>query len=266
MSILEEIFAHKQIEIEASKQARHLKDLIEQAEAAEPALDFVAHLRKSPRPALIAEVKCASPSKGRFAANFDPLRLAEAYREGGAAAISVLTDRHYFQGDLNYLRQIADHFDALPPRLPLLRKDFICDPYQVYEGRAAGADAILLIAAYLDASQLVELHALCLELGMAALVEIHNQDELNLALQAEPQLIGINNRDLSDFSVHLETTLELREHIPAGICLVSESGLHSYEDVERLRQAGVDAMLIGEALVTAEDIETAIQNLVRVQV
>ncbi len=153
MSVLAEIFAHKQTEIAASKQAHPLRQLAEQAAAVPPALDFVAALRSHPAPALIAEVKCASPSRGRFKAEFDPLLLAETYRRGGAAAISVLTDRRYFQGDLEYLRQIANRFAAHPPRLPLLRKDFICDPYQVYEARAAGADAILLIAAYLDSGQ-----------------------------------------------------------------------------------------------------------------
>ena len=266
MSILEEIFAHKQTEIAASKRTHPLQELIEATQSAAPALDFVATLRSHPAPALIAEVKCASPSRGRFTADFDPLQLAETYRRSGAAAISVLTDRRYFQGDLAYLRQIAERFSDQPPRLPLLRKDFICDPSQVYEARAAGADAILLIAAYLDAGQLDELQSLCNSMGMAALVEVHNRAELEKALQIGPALLGINNRDLSDFSVRLETTLELREAVPAGICLVSESGLHTPEDVERLRQAEVDAMLIGEALVTAPDPAAAIQQLIKVRV
>lgn len=266
MSILEEIFAHKRNEIAASRQAHPLPELIEAAESALPPLDFAAALRSHPAPALIAEVKCASPSKGRFSVDFDPLRLAETYRSSGAAAISVLTDRRFFLGELAYLRQIAGLFAARPPRLPLLRKDFICDPYQVYEARAAGADAILLIAAFLDAGQLAELQTLCRSLGMAALVEVHNRVELEKALHIAPSLLGINNRDLTDFSVRLETTLELREAVPPEICLVSESGLHTAEDVERLRQAGVDAMLIGEALVTAPDPAAAIRELIRVRV
>jgi indole-3-glycerol phosphate synthase len=266
MSILAEIFAQKQLEVAASKQAQPLQQLIKQLEIVLPPMDFVASLRGDPAPALIAEVKCASPSKGRFINDFDPLRLAETYRRSGAAAISVLTDRRYFQGDLDYLHRIADRFIAQPPRLPLLRKDFIYDPYQVFEARAAGADAILLIAAYLDAGQLAQLHALCLELGMAALVEVHNRAELNKALRVGPQLLGINNRDLTDFSVRLETTLELLAEVPADVCLVSESGLRTPGDVDRLRQAGVNAMLIGEALVTAPDIQAAIQDLIQVRV
>lgn len=266
MNILEEIFAHKQTEIAASRRAHPLRELIKAAESGLPALDFVAALRSHPAPALIAEVKCASPSRGRFSADFDPLRLAENYRRGGAAAISILTDRRYFQGDLAYLSQIAEHFNGQPPRLPLLRKDFICDPYQVYEARAAGADAILLIVAYLQVDQLAELQSLSRSLGMAALIEVHNRAELEKALQIGPTLLGINNRDLSDFSVRLETTLELRKAVPAGVCLVSESGLNTPEDVERLREAEVDAMLIGEALVTAPDPAETIQQLIKVRV
>jgi indole-3-glycerol phosphate synthase len=264
MSILADIFNHKRAEIAASKRSRPLRLLIEQASAVSRALDFVGALRGQPAPALIAEVKCASPSKGRFKANFNPLQLAEIFRSNGAAAISILTDQRYFQGDLEHLRQIADRFSANPPRFPLLRKDFICDPYQIYEARAAGADAVLLIAAALDAGQLAELHALSMSLGMAALVEVHNRAELEKALQIEPQLLGINNRDLHDFSVRLETTLDLLPDIPPGVCRVSESGIRTPQDVDRLRQAGLDAILVGEALVTAPDVATGIRYLLQV--
>jgi indole-3-glycerol phosphate synthase len=264
MNILQEIFTHKQQELAQRKRARPLEAVITAAQAAPPPLNFAnALLRKdistsqSAFPALIAEVKRGSPSKGLLARDFDPLRLARLYRDNGAAAISVLTDERYFGGHLDYLAQIA----GLAPRLPLLRKDFICDPYQVYEARAAGADAILLIVAGLRAPQLAELHALAGSLGMAALVEVHTRQELEQALALDPGLLGINNRNLSDFSVHLETTLALLPHVPEGVVVVSESGIHDRRDVERLGSAGVQAVLVGEALVTAEDTAARVRQL-----
>jgi indole-3-glycerol phosphate synthase len=206
-------------------------------------------------------VKCASPSKGLLVEDFDALRLADTYRHNGAAAISVLTDERYFRGHLNYLAQVAAYFAQSGLRLPLLRKDFICDPYQVYEARAAGADAVLLIAAHLDIQQLRDLHALICALGMAPLVEVHNQAELEAAAQLDLRLLGVNNRDLRDFTVRLETTLELLPLVPAGVCLVAESGIHSPADVVRLRTAGVDAILVGEALVTAPNVAAAVRAL-----
>ena len=262
MTILDEIFAHKRVEVEQRRAALPLAELRTQAESSPPALDFVAALRRKDgqRPALIAEVKCASPSRGLIARDFDPLALARVYQANGASAISVLTDERYFKGSLEYLRQIA----GLRPRLPLLRKDFLLDSYQVYEARAAGADAVLLIAAYLEPQRLAELHTLANELGMAALVEVHSQDELEKALAAcKPALIGVNNRDLRDFSVNLDTTLRLRPYVPAGTCLVAESGIHSPEDVARLAAAGVDAVLVGEALVAAGDTAGMVRSLAR---
>ena len=209
MTILDEIFAHKRVEVEQRRAVRPLAEVRALAGEAPPALDFVGALRRKDgeRPALIAEVKCASPSRGQIAKDFDPLALARTYQANGASAISVLTDERYFKGSLEYLRQIA----GLMPRLPLLRKDFLLDPYQVYEARAAGADAVLLIAAYLEPLCLAELHTLAGELGMAALVEVHSLADLDKALAAcQPRLMGINNRDLRDFSVNLETTLRLR--------------------------------------------------------
>jgi indole-3-glycerol phosphate synthase len=192
--------------------------------------------------------------------SFDPLTLARIYQENGASAISVLTDEHYFKGSLDYLRQIADH----SLHLPLLRKDFIFNPYQVYEARAAGADAILLIAAYLQPIQLSDLHTLANELGMSALVEIHNKAELDAVMTVcHPSMVGINNRNLHDFSVTLETTLHLRPYVPVGICLVAESGIHTRADVDRLGQAGIDAVLVGEALVAAPDVAAQVRSLVR---
>lgn len=260
MTILDEIFAHKQGEVATRIQERPLSEVRRQAEAAAPALPFAAALR---RPAadlplrLIAEVKCASPSRGRLALDFDPIRLARAYQQNGATAISVLTDEKYFQGSLDYLQQIA----ALHLQRPLLRKDFIFDPYQVFEARAAGADAILLIAAHLELNQLRDLNALAVGLGMDALIEVHNPAELDQALQVSPILLGINNRDLHDFSVNLETSLCLRPSIPAGIVVVAESGIHTPTDVARLAAAGIDAMLVGEALITAPDLVQKIRSL-----
>lgn len=248
MNILDEIFAYKRREVAERKLALPEETVQQAAEQAAPALDFVKALRSAPcTPALIAEVKCASPSKGLLAPDFDPLRLARTYAENGASAISVLTDEKYFKGSLEYLRLIRQ---ALPG-MPLLRKDFLCDPYQIYEARAAGADAVLLIAAHLSHTELVGLQSLAHQLGMAALVEAHSMEELRLALDCGAPLIGINNRDLRDFTVRLQTTIDLRPHVPADACLVAESGIHTAEDVQRLGAAQVDAILVGEALVTA---------------
>lgn len=261
MSILNEIFANKQAGLADRQRSAPFAEVRRAAEAAPPPMDFVDALRLVGRkPALIAEIKRASPSRGVLVKDFDPLHLALLYQQNGAAAISVLTEERYFQGHLEYLREIA----ACAPRLPLLRKDFILDPYQVYEARAAGADAVLLIVAYLGETGrracFHELHALIRELGMTPLVEVHSREELEIALACDPLLVGINNRDLKTFQVRLETTLELRPLVPEGVCLVAESGIHSAEDAGRLAEAGVDAMLIGEALVTAPDVAEAVRR------
>ena len=258
MNILDEIFAYKHEEVAERQRTRPLSQVRGEAEQAAPALDFAAALRGvRSKPALIAEVKCASPSRGLLAKDFDPLRLARVYQENGAAAISVLTDERYFQGHLDYLRQISD----LGLGLPLLRKDFVCDPYQLYEARAAGADAALLIAAYLEPALLRDLHGLARELGLAALVEVHSRAELEQALECGALLVGINNRDLRDFTVRLETTLALRPQVPEHVCLVAESGIHTAEDVARLAAARVDAILVGEALVVADDTAAKVRSL-----
>jgi indole-3-glycerol phosphate synthase len=259
VSFLAEIFAHKRAELTRLKRAEPLASLRAAAAAAPPPLDFVAALRRAPgQPALIAEVKRRSPSRGELAAGFDPLRLARLYQQNGAAAISVLTDERYFGGSLEHLRQIA----GFTPRLPLLRKDFICDPYQIYQARAAGADAILLIAAALSPGRLAALHSLAGALGLAALVEVHSRPELAAALACRPALVGINNRDLRDFSVSLETCLRLRPLLPPGVTVVAESGIHGPEHLERLAQVGVDAILVGEALVSAPDTAAKVRQLV----
>ena len=259
MTILDEIFAHKRVEVETRKCEIPLVELRSISESAPPSPGFIHAIRSTGySPALIAEVKFASPLKGILVENPDPVSLAQIYAGNGAAAISVLTDEKYFHGHLDYLRQI--HI-ALP-KLPLLRKDFICDPYQVYEARAAVASAVLLITAYLDPAQLADLHALILSLGMAALVEVHNRTELEAALRLDGlSLLGANNRDLRTFKVGLQTCLDLRPLVPAEVCFVAESGIRTAEDVLRLSAAGVDAMLVGEALVTAPDIGEKIRTL-----
>jgi len=261
MSILAEIFAHKELEVARCKQGKPLAELRAEAEGASQPPDFVAalgaaHIAQG-SPALIAEIKKASPSKGLLVPNFDPLQLAQIYAENGAAAISILTDERFFQGHLNDLRRVH----ACLPGMPLLRKDFVLDPYQLYEARAAGASAALLIVAGLEAGLLCDLHALALELGLAPLVEVHTRLELEAALACNPILVGVNNRDLNDFSVHLETTRRLRPYIPQGVCLVAESGIHSYEDVCTLEESCVDGILVGEGLVTAGDIAGKVRSL-----
>ncbi len=262
MSRLKEIFENKRLEVAASKAARPLAEVADAAQRAAPALDFAGALRAARRPALIAEVKAASPSRGQLTARngiaFDPVALARTYAENGAAAISVLTDARYFGGSLDHLAAVR----AALPNTPLLRKDFICDPYQVYEARAAGADAILLIVAELDAPDISELSRLAAELRMAALVEVHTAAELNVALDCAARLIGINNRNLHDFSVRLETTLELAPCAPPDRLLVAESGVFTAAHLERLSLGrGVDAVLVGEALVTAPDIGAKVREL-----
>ncbi len=259
MNILDEIFANKRLEVERQKEAVPPDEMRAAAEASPPPLDFVAALRTTAhRPALIAEVKFASPSKGVLLAEPDALGLAEIYRTNGAAALSVLTDERYFHGRLEYLEAIARRW----PDLPLLRKDFICDPYQLYQARRAGADAVLLIAAMIAPAVLHALHALGCRLGLAPLVEVHSEEEVKLAMDCGATLVGINNRDLRDFNVSLETTLRLRPRLPAGVTVVAESGIQAPEDVRRLAQAGVDAVLVGEALVTAPDVAARVRSLV----
>lgn len=262
MSILDQIFAHKRTEVERCKLTKPQSVVeIESLRAPAPR-DFVSALLQKDGaarrwPALIAEIKRASPSRGELAPKMDALNLAKIYSQNGAAALSILTEEKHFKGKLEDLRLISTSGLGLP----ILRKDFIFDPYQVFEARSAGADAVLLIAAYLDPSILRELHALIRQLDMSALVEVHNRQELDTALGCDPVLIGINNRDLHDFSVRMETTLNLRPLVPAGICVVAESGIHDRKDVDCLAQAGVQAILVGEALVTSGDIAAKVRSL-----
>lgn len=256
--ILREILANKETEV-SRLNAAALRRL---ALAAPIPRDFraaVARGRSSSSPRLIAELKLASPSKGMLAPHMDVLQVADVYAENGAAAISVLTDQRYFRGQLQTLRELR--FAHRSP-LPLLRKDFVIAESQVYESRASGADALLLIVAALNDDRLADLHALALELGLAALVEIHNEHEAERALKLQGiRLVGINNRDLATFETSLATTERLRPLIPAGILVVSESGISKSSDVKRMAECGVDAVLVGEALVTADDIAAKVREL-----
>jgi indole-3-glycerol phosphate synthase/phosphoribosylanthranilate isomerase len=259
MTILDDIFAHKRAELAKRKQAQSLANVQAEAQRAAPPRDFVAALRENTsRPALIAEVKRASPSRGLLVEDFDPVRLARTYQQNGAAATSVLTDEHFFRGHLDYLRAIREAVD-----LPILRKDFVFDPYQVHEARAAGADAVLLIVAMLTDEELHALHELTRELGMTALVEVHDEAEVRRALALRPRLIGVNNRDLRTFKVDIETTARLRSFVPPDVALVAESGIHTPTDVDRLARIGADAMLVGESLVVAKDTGAKVRELVR---
>ena len=211
-----------------------------------PPRGFLRAIVEAPSVAIIAEAKKASPSKGVIQPDFDPVRIARNYRDGGAHCLSVLTDVDFFQGSLDYIPLVREAVT-----LPVLRKDFIIDPLQIEEAHAVGADAILLIAAILDVDQLRDFRLLAESLGMDVLVEVHDERELDRALRAESRLIGINNRNLNDFSVSLETTFRLLPKIPRGIPVVSESGIATAADMHRLREAGVKAALIGESLMRA---------------
>ena len=259
MNILDEIIQYKRNEeLPAQKQIQPLQKVQALASQAAPALDFIAGIKNKAGMGLIAEVKKASPSKGLLCPDFDALQLAGSYAAAGAAALSVLTDQRYFQGSLAYLAQIRAAF----PQLPLLRKDFIFDAYQIYEARAAGADALLLIAAVLMDDELLTLVNLTHSLGMEALIEVHNETELERVLPLAPRLLGVNNRNLETFEVDLNTSLTLRPLVPEQVCFVAESGIRGRADLQALSAAGVDAVLIGEALVTAADVELKTREIV----
>lgn len=256
MSVLDRIVATKRQEIEAAKARRSEKELrLAAADAPQPR-DFLGALSGGGPVRLIAEVKKASPSKGLLRADFDPVAIACTYQDHGASCLSVLTDEPYFQGSLENLRRVRAAVD-----LPVLRKDFILDPYQVFEARAAGADAVLLIAECLDDAALAQLRAAIVELGMTALVELYDPENLVRVLRAGARLVGVNNRDLRTFQTDLAHTLRLRAQVPGDRVLVSESGIRTRDDVQRLAEAGVQAMLVGESLVTRPDIGAAVDEL-----
>ena len=253
--ILEQIVNSTRKSVEMRKSRMPLSEIEKASSRQPPPRDFVSALRGGDI-RLIAEIKRASPSKGLLRANMDAASLARTYTQGGAAAISVLTESEYFLGSFTDLEAVRKQIN-----LPLLCKDFIVDQYQIYEARSHGADAVLLIAAILTQDELKALLETARSLGITALVEIHNRGELTKALRLSPRIIGINNRNLEDFSVDLETTARLRLLIPSSIAVVSESGIHTREDVLRLQEAGVTAILVGEALVTSTDPTAKIAEL-----
>ena len=264
-NILDDIVQTKRKEVAAAKRQAPLESLQEAIQSLPRCRNFYAALTAKPQKAanLIAEVKKASPSAGVIRADFDPVAIAKIYAQSGAAALSVLTDEQYFQGRLEYIAQVKSAVN-----LPILRKDFIIDPYQVYQSRAAGADAILLIAACLTPGEMMDLIILASQLTLTCLVEVHDADELMRvrSLVNFPQgcyvLLGINNRSLATFKVDLATTLRLAELVDDPRILVSESGIHTASDVQRLRRAGIQTILVGESLMRSPDIAAKVEELI----
>lgn len=246
-TFLDKILAHKVKEIAERREVVSLRQIVEAANRADPPRDVHAALRRD-TVALIAECKKASPSKGVLIEDFDPVQLAGTYAENGAAMISVLTDEQFFQGHLDYMTAVRQAV-----KVPVLRKDFIVSPFQVYEARAAGADAVLLIVSTLDDAHLHDLYMLIHNLGMTALVEVHTEREMDRALKLGAATIGINNRDLKTFEVDLQTTGRLAQMVPDDVILVAESGISSADDVARMGALGAQAVLVGESLVKAGD-------------
>lgn len=255
-TILEKIVAAKRIEVEHAKQRTPESELRDQLAAAPQTRDFFQALAKPGSIRLIAEVKKASPSAGLIRGDFDPVAIAQTYESHGASCISVLTDEQFFQGHLDYLRKVRANVE-----LPVLRKDFIIDSYQLVEARATGADAVLLIAECLDDCALRKLHNEAVELDLTPLVELYEPDNLSRVLDAGASLIGVNNRNLHTFEVDLHHTLRIKESVPEECVLVGESGIKNRADVELLEQAGVDAILVGESLMRQPDIGTAVDQL-----
>ncbi len=255
--ILDEIIENKKVEIEASKNSLPIELLKDRIKDALPSRDFFNAIMPDGQFRIISEVKHASPSKGIFRENFDPVQIARSYSKGGASAISVLTDEKYFKGNLSYLKSIREKVET-----PLLRKDFIVDPYQVYESRLYGADALLLIVAALDQISLKSLLELTHTLHMNAIVEVHDGEELERALDADARIIGINNRDLRTFNVDLNVSIQLSKKIPEGKIVIAESGIGSIQDIDNLRAQGVHVFLIGETFMKAPDPGQKLKELI----
>ena len=254
--ILDTIVAHKRIELEDDKQRMPLDTLKRKIRDLPPPRDFRAALSAPNSIHLIAEVKKKSPSKGIIREDFDPVGIARTYAENGASAISVLTDREFFAGELAYLSAIREAVT-----LPLLRKDFTIDPYHIYQARLAGADAVLLIVSILTLTQLREFTEMARNLGLASLVEVHTEAELELALTGGAEIVGINNRDLKTFHTDIATTFCLRDSIPTDKVVVSESGINTHKDVMKLKEAGINAILVGESLMRSPNIGDKVREL-----
>ena len=254
--VLARIVEHKRTEIAEAKRRVPVTDLLEQLPASPPVRDFIGSIRARGPIGLIAEVKKASPSAGLIRADFDPVKIASVYAGSGAACISVLTDEKFFQGHLEFLRQIRAAVS-----IPLLRKDFILDRYQILEGRIAGADAVLLIAECLSDDELADLYAYTRELGMEALIELYEPENLERVLKVEPRLVGVNNRDLRSFKTDLGHSATIRAQVPRSVCFVSESGIETRQHVESLIASDVDAILVGETLMRSADIGGKVREL-----
>lgn len=254
--LLKEIYTNKLNEVAQKKAQFPIQGLREATSSLAPTRDMELALRAEGGLKLIAEIKRASPSSGILRKDLNPLEIALQYQQNGASAISVLTDERFFQGKLSHLEEIRRVI-----KLPLLRKDFVIDPYQLYEARVAGADAVLLIASLLDRSKLEGLLGLARELGLGCLVEAHTEEELKKVLDTPATLLGINNRNLETFQIDLETTLRLRPLIPRDKIVVSESGINTRTNVLRLQEAGIDAILVGEALIRSKDPGAKIREL-----
>lgn len=258
-TILDEIMTFHRENLPKTMREIPLADLRALASVAPPTLDFYAALKK-PGVSLIAECKKASPSKGLIVPRYDAVEIAKAYAKAGASAISVLTDGRHFQGSLADLRDVKE---TVGKQVPVLRKDFIFHPYQVYEARVAGADALLLIAAVLGDTDLKELLTLTHRLGMNALIEVHTEEELARVLPLQPRIVGVNNRNLQTFEVDFDNTARLRQQIPADVVAVGESGLKNPSDVRKMAAIGVDAILVGETLVKSKDVYQATAEFVK---
>jgi len=254
--LLDEIVEQKKKEIIADRQSVSISQLEKMILGVSPPRNFINPFLNSSTITIIAEVKKASPVKGLLCHNFDPAKLALDYQDGGAGAISVLTDKKYFQGNKGFIEIVRENVD-----LPVMRKDFIIDRYQVIESRAIGADALLLIASLLDEKELKELLTLTRSLGMEALVEVHDQPELEKALSVGATVVGINNRNLRNFSVSISTSLNLAQYVPVDVVMVSESGIGTKEDIESLIDAGFRGVLIGESLVKSSNPAAKIREL-----
>ena len=254
--VLQRIIEHKLQEIEAAKQQVSQATLQSRLEEQTPPRDFLAALIESPEISLIAEVKRSSPSQGIIRADFDAVEIARQYASAGAACLSVLTDENFFGGKLEFLRDIRNEVS-----LPLLRKDFVIDPYQVVEARAAGADAVLLIAECLDDASLAHLFGMTQEMGMTPLVELYEPENLERVLRLGPRLVGVNNRNLRTFEVDLQHVVRMRQQIPQEIAVVAESGIFTRQQVRMLEEAGIQAMLVGQSLMEQPDVASATREL-----
>ena len=254
--ILDTIIAHKRTELKQDKERTPLKTLKSRSRDLPPTRDFRAAVSRPGAVNLIAEVKKKSPSKGIIREDFHPVEIAKTYAQNGASAISVLTDHQFFAGELSYLRAIREAVT-----LPLLRKDFTIDAYHIYQARVAGADAVLLIGAILTVTQIREFIEIAKQLGLDSLVEVHTQAELEIAIEVGAEFIGINNRDLKTFHTDITTTFCLRESLPSDKIVVSESGIYTREDVIKLAEADVNAILVGESLMRSADIGAKVREL-----